>query len=154
VVLVTDNIFGFQKALLDLFSAELVAHGAYLFASLSATIGFMQLMDRVIDKKANSRWFKVSSYIGLTLLLLLTLYSLIRIFHYGKLVNATLQQVNDIPSNYTFKDYYDYVFKMAAQETFGLSYLPMALLISLFISILFSLVTFCTFFRNRRKDAK
>jgi len=99
--------FEIQRLLIEIFTNQLVSHGAQLFASLLATITFYGIIHQTMtkDNLVNRRRMVIVSLFVLTMLSMMTTYTLSRLYYYGRLVNVP---VWEIPKNMTiFQEYYN-----------------------------------------------
>ena len=77
---VLEPYFEYRKLSLDLFTRQLITHGAYFFASVTATVTILSRAKEIWNV-----WFLMTV---LTVLLAIDSYLLFRLFYYSMIANG------------------------------------------------------------------
>lgn len=99
--------FEIHRLLVEMFTSQLVSHGAILFASLTPAIG---LLGAYLFRRRNGSitvGVKIISVLVLGSLLGITFYTFWRIYYYGQLINTLVRY--SPAGNHTFQSYYEIV---------------------------------------------
>lgn len=104
--------FEYQKLLIEMFTNQLISHAAILFASLTASMTALGIVQRAASEERGDRkpfWgLKLVAFILLTFLLGTTAYTFSRLFFYGRLLQDASK--TDPQNNLTsFSVYYTQV---------------------------------------------
>ena len=107
--------------LLRFTTSELIAHGTMLFATLTAVIQFLRVVQNHKTGR-NKKTFYIFAFVGLFFLIFITSYMFIRLYSYGKLTQLTIDNSVQILSNKTgenypdFSSYYIGIVKLSKQD--------------------------------------